>query len=890
MFYQHSISSLIKEFDADPSAGLTSQETEKRLAKYGANLFLAKKKPPLYLKLADQFKDVLVLILLAATIISYLLGDMLDALAISAIVILNAAIGFVQAVQAEKTLEALKEKDILTTLVLRDGQMEKIPAATIVKGDILILEEGEKIPADARVIESFSLRVDESILTGESMPVNKNSEIIRKNVPLADRTNMLYKDTKILAGRGKAIVVATGKETETGQIAKYLDEAKEIKTPLTLELDKVGRVLTVIIGFVAAFIFILNTLARVPLVESLLISISLAVAAIPEGLPAIVTIVLSLGVKRLAQKKTIVKKLPAVETLGAIKVIATDKTGTLTQNKINVVKIILADGQEFDIEGEGYAPTGTFFHKKKIVDPLKYSALELVLRAGVLASNAQIKEGVYSDNKVIGDTTEAALLVAAQRAKLDIEEIREGEQRLYEVPFSAERKMMSAIAKVNDTGDHLLYSKGAPEVILGRCNLKDEEKREILAKIKIMAQKGLRSLAIAQRNLTKEEVKKALEEDFLEESGFIFMGLAFMQDPLRPEVKEAIREAKLAGITTIMITGDHRETAKAIAIAAGIQSGTDQVFTEEDIRDLTNQELAGIIRKGAKVFARISPMGKLKIVEAIKSIPGTLVAVTGDGVNDTPALSCAHIGIAMGKTGTDLTREVAGIVITDDNYATIVDAVKEGRVIFANLVKFTRYLISCNISEVLVIAAAVVLGTPIPLFPIQILWINLITDGAPALALGLDSPEFDVMKKPPRDISEGILHKKRWTYMTIEGVIIGGSVFLLFIYAMLSYQLVVAQTMAFCTLSFAQLVHAFNNRSTRKSIFKIGLFSNPYLVAAAVFSIGLQVLVTQTYWGNLVFKTIALDWQKWIIVILVSFIPLVVSEIKKFSRAAHLLP
>lgn len=892
MFYQQSISSLIKEFNTDPAAGLTNVEVNKRLALYGPNLLPVKKKPPVITKFLDQFKDVLVLILLAATIISFLLGDTLDALAIAAIVLLNASIGFIQAVQAERTLEALKEKEIQFALVLRGGQVEKIPAQTIVKGDILILEEGEKIPADARAIEAISLRIDESILTGESMPVSKNPESIKKNVPLADRTNMLYKDTKILAGRGKAIVVATGKDTEIGQIAAFLEEAKTPKTPLALELDKVGHMLTGIIGFIAVLIFILNTLARVPLVESLLISISLAVAAIPEGLPTIVTIVLSIGVKRLAQKKTLVKKLLAVETLGAVKVIATDKTGTLTQNKINTVRISLADGKDFFIEGEGYIPSGTFFdNKKKIIDPSKIPALELVLRAGVLASNATVKGGVNStETEVIGDTTEAALLIAAQRANLDIDEIRQAEQRLYEVPFSAERKMMSVIVKVNDTGDHLLYSKGAPEVIIERCNLKEVEKKQLLAKLKIMAQKGLRSLAIAQRRLTKEEVKKALEKDFLEESNFIFMGLTFMQDPLRAEVKEAIREAKLAGIATIMITGDHRETAKAIAIEAGIIGESGQVLTEEDIENLTTSQLAQIIRKGTAVFARISPMGKLRIVEAIKSIPGTLVAVTGDGVNDTPALSAAHIGVAMGQTGADLAREVAGIVITDDNYATIVDAIREGRIIFANLVKFIRYLISCNVSEVLVIAAAVCLSTPLPLFPIQILWVNLITDGAPALALGLDSPEFDVMKKPPRDQSEGILHKKRWTYMTIEGVIIGVSVFLLFIYAMSSYPLNIAQTMAFCTLSFAQLVHAYNNRSTRKSIFKIGFFSNKYLVMATISSVALQILVTQTYWGNLVFKTVKLGYQNWTIIILVSLIPLLISEIKKYSRAVHLLP
>jgi len=885
MFFQKSVATVIKELKTDPLKGLSSSEASRRMAKYGLNLLPTKKKPPIIFKFFAQFQDTLVLILLAATLISLFLGEILNAIAIFAIVILNATIGFIQEIQAERTLASLQQKDIFYALVLRSGAIEKLPFANVVPGDILILEEGGKIPSDARVIESFSLRVDESILTGESLSVSKNPKEIKESVSLADQKNMVFADTQITMGRGKAVVVATGGATEIGKIALFLEEEKRAKTPLTAELEKVGRTLTIVIGIIAVLIFFLNFASRVPLVDSLLVSISLAVAAIPEGLPAVVTIVLSLGVKRLALKKTIVKKLPSVETLGAVRIIATDKTGTLTQNKINVVKIILNSGQWFQIEGEGYEKEGIFFDgKKKIVDPQKVPELELILRAAVLSSNATLNCHPEQNMEIIGDTTEGALIVAASRAGLAIEQVRKAETKVFEVPFSSERKMVSIIVKVNDTNDHILYAKGAPEVMVEKCNLSKDQKKAILAQNLELAKDGLRSLAIAQKKINISEVKQALEEDILQEEGFTFLGIAAMQDPLRPEIVESLSAAKLAGIRTVMITGDHRETAAAIAREAGIMEKGDTVFTEEDLSRLTREELAKEIKGGVSVFARISPMGKLAIIEAIKSLPFMQVAVTGDGVNDAPAISAAQIGVAMGKTGTDITREIADIVITDDNYATIVDAIREGRIIFSNLIKFTRYLISCNLSEVVVVAAGVLFGTPLPLLPLQLLWINLITDGMPALALGVDPPEFDIMKRPPRDLSEGILHKKRWVYMIIEGSIMGVTIFALFLFALNNFSYSIAQTMTFATLALSQLVHAFNNRSTRKSLFQLGLFTNKALVATAIVSIILQTLVVQTNWGNLVFKTTQLGLNQWFLVGLVALVPFFVVEIKKQLR------
>lgn len=889
MYHLISETEVIREFKSDPLKGLSTGEAEKRLAASGPNSLPVAPAIPVWKKFISQFQNLLVIILLVATLVSFVLGETVDAIAIAAIVIINAVIGFVQEVKAEKTLDSLKSKEIHYTLVVRNSETAEIEVKNMVTGDIVILEEGSKIPADCRIIESFSLRVDESILTGESQAAEKNHQTLdAKSSSLADRTNMLYKDTKVMAGRGKAIVVATGRNTEIGKIAAFLEEKDTDKTPLTIELEKVGRVLSIAVGGIAGLIFAINILARIPLIDSLLVSISLSVAAIPEGLPAIVTIVLSIGVKRLADKKTIVKKLLAVETLGAIKIIATDKTGTITQNKINVVRLFLPDGKEYSVTGQGYRTTGQFYDEThKMVNPQSMPSLTSLLTIGVLANNAALKISDTEETQILGDTTEGSLLVTAKRAGMNLENIKEASPRLYEVPFSAERKMMSVIVDVDQTSDHMLYAKGAPEVILSFCKIAPDLKKKILLQTELMAKEGLRSLAFAGKKITRTEVGRALEKNEVNESDLEFMGITGMHDPLRPEVKEALIKAKFAGIRTIMVTGDHKETARCIAIEAGIMVEGDKVVTDEMVDKMTLRELTREIKNGASVFARISPMGKLKIIKAIKAMPFTQVAVTGDGVNDAPALKEGHIGVAMGKTGTDLTREVADIVITDDNYATIIDAIREGRVIFANLVKFIRYLISCNLSEVFIVALGVIFSTPFPLIPIQLLWINLITDGLPALALGLDPAELDIMKRPPRNLTSGILHKKRWAYMTLEGAIMGMSVFLLFIFMLERSSYVIAQTMAFTALSLSQLVHSLNNRSTRTSLFKLGIFSNHFLIGAIIISVGLQFMAVTTEFGNRIFKTTALNWNLWGVIIIVSLLPLLVSETKKLLLHRH---
>ena len=886
-YYNLPVEKVIKQFQTHKAKGLSDHEIKKRLARYGPNLLPVAAKPLLIFKFLAQFKNVLVIILIIATIVSFALGDILDAVAIATIILVNATIGFIQEVKAEKTLQSLKKMEKLVALVVRNSSVSEIPSSEIVPGDILILEEGNKIAADARLIESFSLRIDESILTGESKAVSKNPNELPENTIPADQKNMVFRDTQVLAGRGTCVVVATGADTQMGQIARSLTTTAESETPLTRELEIVGKLLSIVIGIIAILLFFLNFLKQTSLIESLLISISLSVAAIPEGLPAIVTVVLSLGVKRLADKKTIVKKLPAVESLGAIKIIATDKTGTITQNKINVTHIQTLDRKNFTVEGTGYSKVGTFFDDKSaIINPDDYKNLIQLLNAGVLSSNARVNfaQNENTENKVLGDTTEAALIVAAARANINPESLRKTYQRKFEVPFSSERKMMSVVVEIEQAPDYFHFAKGAPEEILSKCLINDKQKTAILKIVVAMSAKGLRPLAMAFRKLSTKEYLKIIETSSLAEENLEYLGLTAMQDPLRLEVKSALQSARAAGIKTIMVTGDHAATAQAIARQAGIMQRGDKILTEDQVQKLTLKELGLRIKKNTSVFARISPLSKLKIIQSIKLMPHYQVAVTGDGVNDAPALKAADIGVAMGQTGTDLTREVADIILTDDNYATIVDAVREGRVIYANLVKFIRYLISCNLSEVIVVAAGVLLGTPAVLLPIQILWINLITDGFPALALGVDPPEFDVMKRPPRDLSSGILHKKRWFYMLIEGSIMGLTTLGLFLYAnsVLDYRH--AQTMAFTTLAFAQLTHAFNNRSTRKSIFQIGVFGNKPLVWASLISIFLQILIVQTDIGNLVIKTVALEPSEWLLVAAVSLMPLLIVEVKKQLR------
>lgn len=880
MWYQKDLSLIEKELETNKNTGLTFAEAQIRLKKYGPNNFPEKIPPSILVKFFSQFKSFLTLILIFATLASAILGDLIDSIAILAIVLLNATIGTYQEIKAEKTLNRLKAADISYTYVLRDGSLEKIPTEEVVVGDILVLEAGEKIPGDGRMIESYQLMVDESILTGESLPAQKiDTSIKGENIPLGDQYNMIFRDTKVVGGRGKAVVIATGSGTQMGKIALVLEETLDEKSPLTIELDRVGKMITFAVLLIAAIIFIITGMRQMPLIDRILIAISLSVAAIPEGLPAIATITLALGVERLANKKTIVKKLPSVETLGSIKIIATDKTGTLTENKMNVTDILSAGGKEFKVVGEGFHKNGIFYFREKAIDVEKEPELLSLLTSAILANDAVIKdEGDYYS--ILGDTTEGALLIAAERAGLSSDEVKTEYKRVFELPFSQERKMMS-VAEEQDS-IVTIFTKGAPEEIIRKSTLPADKKRFFLKQASGMAKQGLRTLAFAKRKLTKVEKTNLLDKKILHEEDFEFLGLIGEKDTLRLDIRESLERAKQAGIKTIMITGDHRETAVAIGLESGIIHDPKQAVTENEINSLSQSQIAKYVKNDTyRVFARVSPLGKLKIIEALKLIPQTEIAVTGDGVNDAPALKSAHVGIAMGS-GTDITKEVADIIITDDNYGTIIEAIKEGRIIFANLIKFIRYLISCNLAEVFVVTLAVVSNTPLPLLPIHLLWINLITDGLPALALGNDPPETDVMLKPPK-VRNQILHKRRWGFMLAEGIIMGVTVFILYLYALRMYDLRTAQTIAFSALAVTQLIHALNNRSTRQSIFTLGIFTNKLLILSLVASFLLQLLTVHTVLGQYIFKTSPLTLSNWLYIFGISLIPFIFVEIKKLG-------
>lgn len=881
MWHTEEISEVAKKLDTNPAAGLSSAEADKRLKKFGPNELPPAKPVSFLSRFISQFKSTLILILLFATVLSAYLGDMMDAIAIFAIVLLNAAIGVLQESRAHKVLTSLKSKDIPSTIVIRDKHIQKVGTSEIVQGDILVLEAGEKVPADARIVESYQLSIDESILTGESEnSLKKETILAAESIPLGDQANMAFKGTTVVSGRGKAIVIATGSYTEIGKIAGVLDVELDEPSPLTLELNRVGKTITAAILAISFAIFAATGLREMSLIERILITISLSVAAIPEGLPAIATITLALGVERLALKKSIVKKLHSVETLGSIRIIATDKTGTLTENKMNVTTILTKDDEEYSIEAEGYQTNGIFFNdRKKEIDPHDYKNIHQLLNCAILSTNAALKQN-SNEFEIIGDTTEGALLIAAKRAGLNEEQIKAQNSRIFEMPFSQERKMMSVACKMQPTEDVILFAKGAPEVILKKCMLTKQQHTDVLRKVDSMATKGLRTLAFAQKTLKKDELKNLLESDILNEEGLEFVGIIGEKDTLRLDIRDALKKAQDAGIKTVMITGDHLSTAVSIGMESGILDTATQAVTEQQIESLSQDQLARLIEKDTyRVFARVSPLGKLRLVEAIKLIKDVRVGVTGDGVNDAPALKSAHVGIAMGS-GSDIAREVADIVITDDNYATILEAIKEGRIIFDNLIKFIRYLISCNLAEVFVVTAAVIFATPLPLAPIQLLWINLITDGLPAIALGSDPPEYDVMQKPPKSQKE-LLHKRRWSFMISEGFFMGTAVFLTYLFALKVYDLPHAQTMAFSALAISQLVHAFNNRSTRLSIFKLGLFSNMFLVWSTLASLVMQFLVVSTALGNVFFKTTMLDLEQWTIIAVVAILPLLFVEAKK---------
>ena len=903
----------------DAEHGLAGQEVERRHAKFGPNE-LPEAPPASLVKLfLSQFTSVIVWVLIGAALISGLLEDWLDAAAILAIVLLNGLLGFVQEFRAERSLAALRKMSVATARVIRDGAIRSIPARELVLGDLILLEAGDRIPADARLIYTTNFQAQEASLTGESTPVQKDVGVIAgTDVPLAERTNMAFMGTIAVSGKARALVVATSLRTELGRIAAMIQaaaEAERTETPLQRRLEQFGYTLLWLALAVVAVVFALGYLRGEPLVTMFMTSVSLAVAAVPEGLPAVVTITLALGVTRMVKRHALIRKLPAVETLGSATVICTDKTGTLTKNEMTVTKLFVGT-MAFDVTGEGYAPVGEIRETSKVretgselsgkgielrsdnselntqnIDLSQLPALRELLTAAVLCNGATYREE-HGTWQVIGDPTEGALLVAAAKAALTIETLDSASHFLGEVPFDPERKMMTIVRRTPD--GLAAYVKGAPDVLLRHCthrlaadgtveSLTESIRAAILEANAAFAHQALRVLGMAHRRLEREP--DAYRADELE-NRLVFLGLAAMKDPLRPEAKAAVQACRDAGIRTVMITGDHKDTAVAIA---GELHGMDshvEALSGLELDRLSDDELVRTVEQ-VTVYARVSAEHKLRIVKAWKA-RGAIVAMTGDGVNDAPAIKAADIGIAMGITGTDVTKESADMVVTDDNFASIAAAVEEGRGVFDNIRKVVHFLLSCNLSEVLVMLFAALLGLPLPLLPIQILWMNLVTDGIPALALAVDPKAPDLMTRPPRRPEARLLDGGRLLAIGGEGLMLGLIALGAFSYSLygLHQEIEQARTVAFTVLVVAQLVHVFNCRSERLSLFQLGVGTNRALVWAFLLSLIVQVAVLTVPAVRPIFKVASLPIEDWILMGATGVLPFVIMEVvKKWWRA-----
>ncbi|MDD3315843.1 MAG: calcium-translocating P-type ATPase, SERCA-type, partial [Syntrophaceticus sp.] len=834
----------------------------------------------------DQLKEVLVIILIIAAVISGALGEWIDSLVIMIIVVLNACLGVYQEHKAEEALKALKKMTTPIAKVLRDGEVCQVDVETLVPGDVVLLEAGDSLPADIRLVETVSLRTNEAALTGESVPVEKGVKTLEQgdDVPVGDQYNMAFMGTTITSGRGKGLVITTGMETELGKIAQLLQETSQETTPLQKRLAELGKILGIAAFAIVAIVFLAGWLRGMEVLEIFMISISLAVAAVPEGLTAVVTIVLAMGVTRMSERNAVVRRLPAVETLGTVTVICSDKTGTLTKNEMTVTSIY-TDDQLFGVSGIGYDPEGSFMDAsgEKIV-PLANRNMMWMLMGGVLDSDARLveKESCW---EIIGDPTEGALVVAAAKAGLRQADLEQEYPRLAEIPFDSGRKMMTTFYEIDD--NRYSYTKGAPDLLVARCtkiakgsgveSLTEEERQQLLDINTDLASKGERVLALAIREWPEvpEDPQPADTETDL-----VFVGYFSMIDPARSEVKDAVEVSKGAGIRTMMITGDHPATAVAIASELGIWQEGDSAITGQELQNMDEQELREAVTH-TTVFARVSPEDKLDIVKALKS-HNHVVSMTGDGVNDAPALKRADIGVSMGITGTEVAKEASEMVLMDDNYATIVSAINEGRTIYSNIRKAVHYLLSCNVGEIVTIFTSILLGLGSPLTAIQILWINLVTDGLPALALGVEPPEKGVMDHPPRKADEGVMAGGMGIRILWQGAMIGLLAFVIYILALnWGRTIAEAHTMTFATLALLQLVHASNVRSNTKSIFQLGVTSNRYMVYAFLGSFALQAMVLFVPFLQQFFDTVPLRPTDWLVVLLFSFTPLVVVELVK---------
>lgn len=864
MWFNKSSEEIIKELSSNVINGLSSADAKLILEKNGPNKLQGKKKKSTFQLFLSQINDAMIYILLVAAVISAIVGEISDAIIILIVIFVNAIIGVIQESKAEKALEALKSMSTPKALVKRDGSIIEIPSEEVVVGDIVIIDAGRYIPADLRLIESANLKIEESAFTGESVPAEKNSDIINKenDVPIGDQHNMAFMSTLATYGRGTGIVIATGMDTQIGKIAKMLDAEDENTTPLQKKLAQLGKTLGFAAVGISIVMFIVSMFQGRDFLEMFMTSISLAVAAIPEGLPAIVAIVLALGVQRMIKENAIIRKLPSVETLGSVNIICSDKTGTLTINKMTVKKFYI-NGETKNLEE---------------ID-IKNDESKLLVDGMILCNDATSKDGVQTV-----DPTEVALIDVGNKINIFKEDLNKAHKRVNEIPFDSDRKLMTTV-NTYDKGFNV-FTKGAIDSILKISNkilingeIKDftkEEKEKVLMASNLMSDDALRVLALGYKVIDTEHVAiDDLEKDL------IFVGLMGMIDPPREEVKGSIQVSKNAGIRTIMITGDHKNTAVAIAKELGIANDISEAMSGSEIDTYSDEEFTKIVNN-YRVFARVSPEHKVKIVKAFKA-HGNIVSMTGDGVNDAPSLKAADIGVAMGITGTDVAKGAADMVLTDDNFTTIVSAVEEGRNIFNNIKKSILFLLSCNLGEVVALFVAILLNWAAPLLPIHILWVNLITDSFPALSLGVDPGDKGVMDLPPRNPKESLFAGRMGKLLILNGILIGITTLFAFVLGEYLYpdSLRHAQTMAFVVLSVSQLFYSLAMRNETKSLFQVGVFKNKWLIGSVLLGILLQLAIITIPFTASVFKVYPLTLTDWGIVILISLIPFVINEIIK---------
>ena len=878
MWHEMNIYEVLKEKNTDERIGLSTDEAKKRRIEYGLNKLNQKKKESLFIKFIKQFNDFMIIILIIASIISLVLAkmegtnDYIDSIIIIAIVIFNAILGLIQESKAEKSIEALQKMSSPTAKVKRDEKIIEVSSEEIVPGDIVILEAGKFVPADCRLINSYNLKIEEAALTGENIPVEKDAKkILKKDIAMGDMVNFAFATTIVIGGHAEAVVTETGMNTRVGRIANMIINDESPETPIQKKLGEVGKNLGIICLGICFLIFIIGIFKKIEIKEMFMTSVGLAVAAIPEGLPAIVTIVLSIGVTKMAKKNAIIRKLPAVETLGSSSVICSDKTGTLTQNKMTVVNLSNINGE---IQNQ---------YDKNFLLELGSMCTDVTLGIRNQTNEKYNLGEIYIAD---GEPTEKAIVQKALDSNINKEKLYREYERITDIPFSSERKLMTTIHKTED--GYRIITKGAPDVLINKCNryyfngtelnLDNNNKNKVKIINEEMAQKALRVLAVGYKDV--KELPEQLDVNI--ENNLTFVGLIGMIDPPREGVKESIKICKNAGIKTVMITGDHIITAKAIARELGILYGKDLAITGKELDNISDKELEKNIMRYS-VFARVSPEHKVRIVNAYRKA-GNVVAMTGDGVNDAPALKNADIGIAMGQNGTDVAKNASDMILTDDNFVTIVSAVKEGRNIYDNIKKAIHFLIATNVGEIVTIFFGLLLGLESPLLAIQLLWINLVTDSIPAIALGLERPEIDIMDKKPKDPKKGIFADGLWGNIFVEGMMIGILTLLAFSIGNNKYGLEIARTMAFVCLGMLELVHSFNIKSD-KSIFKVGIFENRFLIGAFLLGTILQCGIVFVPMFTKIFKLTQLNIIQWVYCIIISILPIFIIECqKKFNE------